>query len=129
LNDIWRLGGGFWMVYVDDLSVADDFKSIPALQFITAYYDARGRQIAAQFRLFQGEDLRPGFCLLHYVSRLAGLDYYKVLDLAKRIPGSTYGEIYQQCSYQPELLELFNSYEPIRKKAGSNRNKKGCKSK
>ncbi len=124
MNDIWYLGRGFWMVYVDEPTVADDFKSIPALQFITAYYNTRGRQIASQFRFFQGDDLRPGFCLLHYVSRLAGLDYYKVLDLAKRLQGSPYREFYQQSSYQPELLELFNSYDPVRKKNGNNRNSK-----
>jgi len=129
LNDIWYLGGGLWMVYVEDLPVVDDFKSIPDLQLITAYYDLRGSHRATQFRFFQGTDLRPGFCLLHYVSRLAGFDYYKVLDLAKRIPGSSYAEIYQQSSYQPELLELFNTYEPIRKPLSSPRNKKKCKAK
>lgn len=116
MNDIWYLGNGFWMVYVDDLSVADDFKSILAMQFITAYYDTRGRQRALQFRFYQGDDLRPGFCLLHYVSRLSGLYYYKVLDLAKRLPGPSYGELYKQYSYQPEMFDLFNAYEPIRKK-------------
>jgi len=127
MNDIWYLGSGFWMVYIDELPVADDFKSIPAMQFITAYYDTRGRQRAMQFRFFQGDDLRPGFCLLHYVSRLSGLDYYKVLDLAKQQPGSLYGELYATYSYQPELFELFSSYEPARKKTGKHKHKKRCK--
>ncbi|KAF1084262.1 hypothetical protein SPSYN_02666 [Sporotomaculum syntrophicum] len=118
MNDIWYLDEGVWMVYVEELQVAEDFKSIPAMQFITAYYDNRGRQKAAQFRFFQGDDLRPGSCLLHYVSRLARLDYYKVLDLAKHLPGLTYREFYQQRSYQPELFEVLNSYEPVRKHTG-----------
>ncbi|WP_347488422.1 hypothetical protein [Desulfoscipio sp. XC116] len=128
MNDIWYLGSGFWMVYIDELPVADDFKSIPAMQLITAYYDTRGRQKAMQFRFFQGDDLRPGFCLLHYVSRLSGLDYYKMLDLAKRPPGCPYGEVYRQHSYQPELFELYNSFEPARKK-NSNSKRKSCKTK
>lgn len=115
MNDIWYLEQGVWMVYVDELQLAEDFKSISTMQFIADYYDNRGRQLAAQFRFYQGDDLRPGFCLLHYVSRLAGFDYYKVLDLAKRLPGSTYREFYRQRSYQPELFEMLNSYEPVRK--------------
>ena len=113
MNDIWYVGQGFWMVYVADPLVINDFKTIPALQLITAYY-SRGKQVAEQFSFFQGEDLRPGFCLLHYVCSKASFDYTCVLQLGKKHPGLAYREYYRYNAYQLELSDLFNTFEPKR---------------
>lgn len=115
-HDIWYLGEGTWMVYVENMQTALDFTSIPEMKCITTYYDARGKKKAMQFRFFQGHDLRPGFCLLHYVCRHLGLDYHKVLDGVKNTPGVPYRELYGNYSYQPDLFMLYDYYKPARKK-------------
>lgn len=116
MNDIWYLGDGFWMVYVDNIQVADDFASIIAMQYITTYYNAKGKRMAVQFKFFQGHDLRPGFCLLHYACRTLGLDYSKVFALTKSTPGVPYGEMHDNYYYQSELFKLYDFYEPERTK-------------
>lgn len=116
MNDIWYVGDGIWVVYVDNMELAVDFASIPSMKCITTYYDAKGNKKAMQFKFFQGDDLRPGGCLLHYVCQYLGVDYSKVLDKVKNTPGVPYREIYGNYSYQPELFKLYDFYEPDRKK-------------
>lgn len=115
MGDIWYLAEGGWMVYVDDLQVAVDFSSIPAMKRVTTYYQPGGKKKAIQFWFTQGRDPQPGKCLLHYVCRQLQLDFARVLDLA-RTPGVPYGERYGKTSYQPEMIQLCEIFEPDRKK-------------
>lgn len=115
MGDIWYLAEGRWMVYVEDMQVAVDFGSIPAMKRVTTYYQPGGKKKALQFWFFQGRDLQPGQCLLYYVCRQLQLDFARVLDLA-RTPGVPYGEIHGRTSYQLEMVQLCDKFEPERKK-------------
>ena len=116
MNDIWYLGQGQWVAYTEDMQTAMDFASIPEMKHVTTYYNNLGKRKALQFRFFQGRDLRPGQCLLHYACRSLGLDFAKVLKMAGNAPGIPYREMFTGYGYQPELFDLFERYEPGRKK-------------
>ncbi len=115
MNDIWYLGEGFWVVYTEDMQAAMDFASIPDIKHVTTYYTPLGKRKALQFKFFQGEELKPGRCLLHYVCRTLGFDFSRVLKLTGLEPGVPYREVYGRCSYQPELFQLYEEYIPERK--------------
>lgn len=123
MNDIWYLGEGIWVVYTEDMQAAMDFGSIPDMKHVTTYYDALGKRKALQFKFFQGPNLRPGRCLLHYACRTLGLDFSRVLNLVRVEPGVPYREVYGGYSYQPELFGLYGDFEPLRKRKKNNKAK------
>jgi len=116
VNDIWYLGDGVWVVYTEDMQTAMDFASIPEIKHVTTYYNGLGKRKAMQFRFFQGSDLIPGRCLLHYACRSLGLDFNRALNLLLAEPGVPYGIAYGGYSYQPEMFNLYDDFEPKRKK-------------
>lgn|GEM_PF-1086346 len=116
MNDIWYLGEGVWVVYTEDMQTAMDFASIPDIKHVTTYYNALGKRKAMQFKFFQGSDLRPGRCLLHYACRSLGLDFNRVLRLPLNEPGVPYRVAFGGHSYQPDMFHLYNDFEPQRKK-------------
>ncbi|MCL2337705.1 MAG: hypothetical protein FWC60_09820 [Firmicutes bacterium] len=116
MNDIWYLGEGVWTAYTEDMQTALDFASIPDIKHVTTYYNSRGQKKALQFKFFQGADLRPGHCLLHYACRSLELDFDRVLSLALRQPNVSYQVAFDGISYQPDMFPLYNDFEPRRKK-------------
>lgn len=116
MNDIWYLGEGVWVAYTEDMNTAMDFASIPDIKHVTTYYNALGKRKAMQFRFFQGADLRPGCCLLHYACRSLGLDFSRVLKLPLTEPGVPYRVAYGGYSYQPDMFHLYNDFKPQRKR-------------
>ncbi|WP_066639762.1 hypothetical protein [Desulfolucanica intricata] len=119
MNDLWYIGNGYWMIYVENPELIKEFNEIKELNTAAEYFHFnRGGLKARQFVFMGGEDLVPGKCLLHQVCIKAGFDFKTACTLNKRVDGiwPSYKEQYPDNSIQMELIEL--QYPPGRSRVG-----------
>lgn len=117
MNDIWYAGSEQWVVYSRDRDLIKDFATISEMQTVAKYFGSGRLPEAVQFIFSQGEDLRPGQCLLYYICARAHFNFAQVLALTSMPPGTSYRSAYPDDNYQPEM---FVEYIPERIKKGRN---------
>lgn len=107
-NDIWYLGQGYWAVYTDDSSVAEQLHNLAEVELVTVYRHIRkGGIVAMQYKFYGGDNLRRGCCKLSEVCATIGLDFNRVLSLALRREYLPYSQKYFPNGQQTQLS--FNS--------------------